>query len=270
MKNNCSFVLKITGMNPPLRGIVQLGNSNASQMNFRLLRFWNWSFTIIAALVLIALGLGLSGYATAGSIYSVNMKYDAAKAVIPADLKADEKTRDAIITVAEFTDTRQVDDKKIIGRVTERDGTKVLVFPKYVIPTKAVANGVKEYLKKAGYKVADKLVQWDLRKEETMPKGSGKVLIGGNIEELEVTCERGVFAHSYNVSLKLTIVFADLAKGKILYKSKVESSLSRDDVSFSEEWLGEQASTALGDAIEKVFQEKAVAQKIKEAITEPR
>ena len=269
MKNNCSFVLKITGMNPPLRGIVQLGNSNASQMTFRLLRFWNWSFTIIAALVLIALGLGVSGCAAA-NLYSVNMRYDAAQAVIPAYLKAEEKMRDAIITVAEFTDSRQLDDKKIIGRVTERDDTKVLVFPKYVIPTKAVANGIKEYLKKAGYKVADKLVQWDLRKEETMPRGAGKVLIGGNIEELEVTCWRGVFSHSYKTNLKLTIVFADSAKGRILYKSKVESSSSRDDVSFSEEQLGERVSTALGDAIEKVFEEKAVAQKIKEAITEPR
>jgi hypothetical protein len=169
--------------------------------------------------------------------------------------------------MAEFIDTRQVDDKKIIGQVTERDGTKVPVFPKYVVPTKAVANGIKEYLKKAGYKIADKLVQWDL-KEETIPKGAGKVLIGGNIEELEITCERGVFSHAYKVNVKLTIIFADSAKGKILYKSKVESLLSRDDVSFSEEWLGEQASNALGDAIEKVFQEKAVAQKIKEAVTQ--
>lgn len=32
MKNNCVFVLKNMGMNPPLRGIVQLINSNASQM----------------------------------------------------------------------------------------------------------------------------------------------------------------------------------------------------------------------------------------------
>jgi hypothetical protein len=222
----------------------------------------------IAVLLLIAFGLGMSGSAiAAGSIYSINMRYDAAKAVIPADLKADEKTSNAVIAVAEFADTRQVDDKKIIGQVTERDGTKIPVFPKYVIPAKAVANGIKEYLKKAGYKIADKLVQWDL-KEETIPKRAGKVLIGGNIEELEITCERGVFSHAYKVNVKLTIVFADSAKGKILYKSKVESLLSRDDVSFSEEWLGEQASTALGDAIEKVFQEKAVAQKIKEAITQ--
>ena len=230
MKNNCSFVLKI-----------------------------------IAVLVLIAFGLGISNCATAGSPYSVNMRYNAAKAVIPAYLKADEKTRDAIISVAEFTDARQVDDKKIIGRVRERDDTRVPIFPKDVMPTKAVADSIKEYLKKAGYKVADKIVQWDL-KEETIPKGVAKVIIGGSIEELEVTCWTGVFSNSYKTKVKLTIVFADLAKGKILYKSKVESSSSKDDTSFSEEQLGEQLSTALGDAIEKVFKEKAVAQKLKEVL----
>lgn len=220
---------------------------------------------IIAVLVLIAFGLGTSASA-ATSQYSINMQYGAEQAVIPAYLKAEEKTRGAIISVAEFTDTRQVDDKKIIGRVRERDDTKVPVFLKNVIPTKAVSNGIKEYLKKAGYKVADKIVQWDL-KEETMPKGNGKVIIGGSIEELEVTCWRGVFSHSYKANLKLTIVIADLAKGKIIYKSKVESSSSKDDVSFSEKELGEQASTVLGDAIKKVFEEKAVAQKIKEALS---
>jgi hypothetical protein len=222
---------------------------------------------IITVFGLIIYGLGISDCAS-GSLYSVNMRYDAAQAVIPAYLKADEKTRDAIISVAEFTDARQVDDKKIIGRVREKDDTRVPIFPKDVMPTKAVADGIKEYLKKAGYKVADKIVQWDLRKEETIPKGVAKVIIGGNIEELEVTCWRGVFSNSYKTKVKLTIVFADLAKGKILYKSKVESASSRDDVSFSEEEIGGQLSAALGDAIQKVFQEKAVAQKIKEAITQ--
>lgn len=224
----------------------------------------NYSFILKRSallVLLIAVSLCILDCGPVLSIYSINMQYDAAKAVVPADLKAGEKMRDAVITVAEFTDTRQVDDKKILGRVTERDGVKAFVFPKYVIPTKAVAYGIKDYLTKAGYKVADKIAQWDL-KEETIPKGSGKVLIGGNIEELEASCERGVFANSYKISLKLTIVFADPAKGKILYKSKVESLLSRDDVSFSEEWFGDQASSVLGDAIEKVFQEKAVAEKI--------
>jgi hypothetical protein len=75
----------------------------------------------IAVLVLIVFSLGISGCATINpSLYSVNMRYDAAQAVIPAYLQAEGKTRGAIISVAEFTDTRQVDDKKIIGRVRER------------------------------------------------------------------------------------------------------------------------------------------------------
>jgi len=211
-------------------------------------------------------GMGISASAATG-IYNINIQYSAEKAVIPEYLKADEKTRGAVITVAEFTDMRQVGDKKIIGHVRERDDTRVPVFPKDVLPVKAVASGIKEYLKKAGYKVADEIAKWDL-KEETMPKGNGKIIISGSIEELEVTCWRGVFSHSYKTNLKLIIVIADLAKGKILYKGKVESSSSRDDVSFSEAQLGEQLSNALGDAIGKVFEEKAVAQKIKEAITQ--
>jgi hypothetical protein len=221
---------------------------------------------IIAVLVLITFGTGISASA-ATSLYRINIQYSAEKAVIPEYLKAEEKTSGAIISVAEFTDMRQVDDKKIIGHVRERDDTRVPVFPNDVTPTKAVANGIKEYFKKAGYKVADKIVQWDL-KEETMPKGNSKVIIGGSIEELEITCWTGVFSNSYKTNLKLTIVIADLAKRKILYKSKVESSSSKDAVFFSEAELGGQLSTAMGDAIKKVFEEKAVAQKIKEAITQ--
>jgi flavodoxin len=222
------------------------------------------SCSLIAAVVLIIFCTCISASADT-NFYNINIQYGAEKVVIPEYLKADEKTRDAIITVAEFIDARQVADKNIIGQVRERDETRVSIFPKDVLPTRAVANGIKEYLKKAGYKVDDKIVQWDL-KEATMPKGKGKVIIGGNIEALEITCWRGVFSHNYKASVKLNVFFADLAKGKILYTSKVESASSRDDISFSEEELGGQLSTALGDAIQKIFDDKAVAQKIKEAI----
>jgi hypothetical protein len=222
----------------------------------------------ITVFVLMAFSLGTSGCAaTSPNLYSVNMRYDAAQAVIPEYLKADEKTRNAFITIAEFTDTRQVDDKKIIGRVRERDDSKVPIFPKDVMPAKAVANGINDYLKKAGYKVADNIVQWDL-KEKTMPKGKGKVIIGGSIDELKIACWTGVFSNSYKANVKLTIVIADLAKRKILYTSKVDSVSSRDDVSFSEEEIGGQVSTALGDAIKKVFEDQSLAQKIKEAIAQ--
>ncbi|MEN6423112.1 MAG: hypothetical protein ABFD76_14325 [Smithella sp.] len=206
----------------------------------------------------------ISGCAGPG-LYSVNMYYDAEKAVIPGYLKADEKASGAAVSVAEFTDTRQMDDKLVIGRVVEDDGTKAPVFPKNVKATKSVANGIKKYLKKAGYKVAEKTEQWNL-KEESIPLGDSKVLIGGNIEELEITCRRNFPSSSYKSNIKLNIVFADMAKGRILYKTNVESSYVQEHVLFSENILGEQADIVLADAIEKLFEDKSVAQKLREAL----
>lgn len=200
------------------------------------------------------------------SFYSVNMYYDAYQAAIPAYLKADN-TANAIISITEFTDMRQIADRLVIGHVVEKDGMKNLVLPKNVKVTKAISNGIKEYLRKAGYKVSDKILQWDL-KEETMPKEDFKILIGGNIDELEISCRRNFPTNTYATNMKLTIVFADMATGKILYQSKVESSYTKEYFWFSEENLEEQAGIALGDAIEKLFEDKIVAQKLKEAIAQ--
>ncbi len=219
----------------------------------------------VTVFVLITFGMFLSVAAAAG-FYSTNMQYGAEKAVIPEYLKAGEKTRGAIISIAEFTDKRQLDDTKIIGQVRERDDTRVSVFTRGLIPGRAVANGIKHYLKKAGYNVADRIVQWDL-KRETMPKGNAKVIISGTIDSMEVTCWRGVFSHSYKTKIKLTIILAAPAKGKMLYKRKVESTSSKNGASFSEGEMGGQLSAALGDAIENAFEDKEVAQEIKEAIT---
>ena len=224
----------------------------------KLRDIWEWGL-----LVSIFSFLGCAG---PNSLYSINMYYDADKASIPAYLKAD-KTSDAIISIAEFTDTRRMDDRLVIGRVVEKDGMKSLVFPKNIKATKAISKGIKEYLRKAGYKVADKIVQWDL-KEETIPKEDFKILVGGNIDELEISCRREFPTNTCTTNMKLTIVFADMAKGKILYKSTVESNFLKEYVLFSEESLGEQAGITLGDAIEKVFADKAVAQKLKEAIAQ--
>jgi len=221
----------------------------------------------VKLMVLMIISLGISGCAaTNPTLYRVNIRYDAAQTVIPEYLKANENTRSNLIAVAEFTDTRQVDEKEIIGHVRERDDSKVSIFPKDVMPAKAVADGIKEYLHKADYKVADKIVRWDLN-EANIPDGNGKVIIGGSIDKMQITCWTGAFSNSYKTRVNLTIVLADAAKRKIIYKSKVESSSSRDDVSFSEEEIGGQLSAALGDAIKKVFEDENLAQKIKEAMT---
>jgi hypothetical protein len=207
----------------------------------------------------------VSGCATT-AIYSVNMGYDAQKAIVPSYLKPDQKALQTIIGVAEFTDVRKIDDSLVIGRVIEKNGMKVLVLPKYIRPTQAVAQGVREYLRKAEYNVSGVVGKWDLR-EETIPQvANGRILIGGAIEDMEVNCRRDFPTNKYMTKMKLTIYLADMVHKKILYRSTVEATTSLEHVSFSENRMGDQASMALGDAIEKLFEKREVAQKIREAL----
>ncbi|MEN6488001.1 MAG: hypothetical protein ABFD66_03825 [Smithella sp.] len=200
----------------------------------------------------------------AGSLYSVNMNYEAFGVNIPAYLKNDNKNLNAAITVAEFTDVRKIDDPTVIGHVVESDGMKVLVVPKYAKPTQAVTTGIKRYLAKAGYKIYNDAGKWNAK--EATPKTESKLVVGGSIDKLEVTCRKGFPTDSYNAVVKLTLVLTDPVKGNMLYRGSVESNTSLEHVSFSETRMEEQLNIALGDAIEKIFEDKKLAQKIKEAL----
>jgi len=219
------------------------------------------SFLLIA-IFLAPIFLLLSGCA-APKLYSVNMRYDAAQTAAPAYLQAEGKTRDALIVIAQFSDRRKIDDQKIIGRVVERDGANIKVFPQYALPEQAVTEGVKSYLRKAGYRVDDRSPQWDLQKK-TMPKEAAKLLIGGSIDEMEIVCRRGIPTNSYIANIRLTIVFADISGGHIAYTRRVEATASKEHISFSEERMGDYMSSVLSAAIRNAFDDKAVAKKIKE------
>lgn len=207
----------------------------------------------------------LSGCAATG-IYSVNMGYNAENAMIPSYLKPDPKALQSIIGVAEFTDTRKIDDPLVIGRVIEKNGMKVLVLPKHTRPTQAIADGVRKYLRKAGYNVSVVTGRWDLREETIAQAANSKMMIGGAIEEMEINCRRAFPTNTYTTKIKLTIYLADTVNKKILYRATVESTTSLEHVSFSEDRMGYQADVALGDAIEKLFEKREVAQKIREAL----
>ena len=216
-------------------------------------------------LLVLMTALGISGCATTG-IYSVNIAYEAENALVPSYLKADQKTLQSIIGVAEFTDTRKIDDPLVIGRVIEKNGTKVLVLPKYSRPTSAVAQGIRQYLRKAGYNVSGIGEKWNLREENIPQAVNSKLLIGGAIEEMEINCRRAFPTNSYTTKIKLTIYLADTVNKRILHRSTVEATTSLEHVSFSEDRLGDQASMALGDGIEKIFEKRELARAIQEAL----
>ncbi len=215
--------------------------------------------------LLLIMALSISGCATTG-IYTISMDYDAENAIIPFYLKPDEKALQSIIGVAEFLDARKIDDPLVIGRVIEKGGARVLVLPKYSKPTHTVADGMRQYLRKAGYNLSGVVDPWDAN-EKTIPKVSHiRVLIGGTIEEMEINCRRDFPTNTYTTKLKMTIHVADMQEKKIIYRTAVEATTSHEHVAFSEDRLGYQASLALGDAIEKTFAKIELADKINEAL----
>jgi len=221
-----------------------------------------------ALLAGIMLSMAATGYAAVPARYNISMVYSGLdQAVIPDYLKADVKTRKALVYVAEFVDARQVADKKMVGHVREIDDKKVPVYLKGDNPSRIIANGVRDYLKKAGYNVADKIVQWDL-KESNLPKKGPKIVVGGSLDEMGISCWTGVFSNDYKAGMKMTLVVADSAKSRVLYKETVSVDNSKTDVSYSEGLLGHYADAALGEAVEKLFEGKNVAQKIKEALVQ--
>lgn len=214
----------------------------------------------------LVMALSVSGCATSG-IYSISMDYDAENAVIPFYLKPDEKALQSIIGVAEFTDKRKIEDPLVIGRVIEKGGARVLVLPKYSRPTHTVADGMRQYLRKAGYNLSGVVDLWDSN-ERTIPRISHiRVLIGGTIEEMEINCRRDFPTNTYTTKLKMTIHVADMQERKVVYRTTVEATTSHEHVAFSEDRLGYQASVALGDAIEKTFAKIELADKINEALS---
>ncbi len=209
--------------------------------------------------------LGIWGCA-APSIYTINMSYDAEHAATPSYLKPDQKALQSIIAVAEFSDVRKVDDPLVMGRVVEKNGMKVLVLPKHAKPTQAAAQGIRNYLRRVGYNVSGVVNRWDLQ-ESTIPQiANSKILIGGSIDEMEITCRRAFPTNAYTTKMRLTVYVADVVHKKILHKATVEATTSLEHVSFSEDRMGSQAGVALGDAIEKIFEKRELAQKIREVL----
>jgi hypothetical protein len=213
---------------------------------------------LTAAALLLAAGLtGLAGCAP--SLYSIDMKYTPQGAKPQGDL---QKTP---VTVAMFIDGRNIKDPLRIGTVYKTDGGAIPVFPRYASPTDAVTAAVGNVLGRSGYKVSAGKPVWDLN-EQSLRSDWGRIVIGGRIEEMEVVCRDTLPVKKYRSKVRLALFLADAEKGRILYRATAESSSSLDHVLFSEDRLESQINTALSDAVEKLFEGKAIERKIREAL----
>jgi hypothetical protein len=194
-------------------------------------------------------------------IYNVNMRYESTKVIPPAVTDAKKYS----FTVAPFIDQRKLEDPLLIGKVITSSGTPIPILPRYVNPTEAVTAALRDVLGKSGYTVAPVRTAWNLNEAGILPEW-GAILVGGTIDTLDVTCVETFMKKTYNATVRVTLIFADVPKKKIFYRLVSESSSSLDHVFFSEERLESQINGVLSDAIEKAIEGPETARQIREAL----
>ncbi|MHB8908473.1 MAG: hypothetical protein ACYDAA_06290 [Syntrophales bacterium] len=211
---------------------------------------------IAACLLLLVLASGC-----APKLYNVDMRYQSTKVIPPAVTDG----RKYVVTVATFIDQRKMEDTLLIGRVTKSDGATIPILPKYVKPPEAVTGALRELLFKSGYTVSPDKPAWDLKADTIRPEW-GTILIGGTIDELEVTCLDKLSMKRYNAKARVTLTFADVQKKRIFYRITSESSSSLDHIVFSEEKLEDQINGVLSDALEKALEGPETGSRIREVL----
>jgi hypothetical protein len=211
--------------------------------------------------MLVCLLLLVSAMGCSPKLYSVNMQYQPTKTITPAVTDG----RKFSLTVASFIDRRKMEDTLLIGRVVHSDGSSIPILPKYVKAADAVAATLRELLIQSGYGVSPEKALWDLQENTIRPEW-GTILVGGAIEELDVTCLDTFPRKHYTAKTRVTLVFADVQKKRIFYKVASESSSSLDHVVFSEEKLEGQINGVLSDAMEKALEGPETGRQIREAL----
>ena len=191
------------------------------------------------------------------SLYHAHLKYEPTG----TSRMMEKVGPDFLMTVAMFNDIRMTDNKSQLGSVTTIGGSIVPILPEQMKVSDAVTANIREYLYLSGYRISNDVPIWDLS-EDTIKKSWGKILVGGNIDQLEITCEDSFPVKTYQTKLKLTFVFADVQKKKIFYRSSIENSSSLEEASFSETILDQQISKVLSEALEKMLNDTEMRKKI--------
>jgi hypothetical protein len=208
----------------------------------------------------------LSLEACAPSLYHVELKYQPSGKLCQLDIK---KMSNYTVTVAKLNDVRKIEDKLLIGKVMNDSGNSIPILPRYINVGDSVSLNIKEFLTNLGYKVANENPSWNL-KEETIHQDWGNILVGGNIDELEITCEDSILKKTYHVNVKLSIVFANVPEKRIFDRLTVKSSTSFEDVFMSEKTMNKQINAAFSDAVESIFCDSATTNKIEKAMESSR
>lgn len=217
------------------------------------------SLALVTRVVLLSMVLFV--FACAPNLYSVHIKYEPSKdAINPIDVTIKQP-----VTIAAINDARPGGDDLLLGHVITSGGSRTPVIPRKNKLSKAVSESIKDYMQRAGYHITDQIPVWDL-KENNLNKEWGRIVIGGSIDQVEVICKDNIPVKRYNAEVKLTLLFADVQKGRIFYTVSATSKTSLEHVRLSAEILEQQINGALSSTIEDIFRGDTVQSKIKEVL----
>ena len=152
------------------------------------------------------------------------------------------------VTVVLFNDKRKVAEKRVIGMKDDETRFVSLIGE----PSSAVAGAFRAYLEAKGYKAAKVDEPWDGTAGSLRPEW-GDVVVGGDIEELDITVYTGFPKTKYVCSVKLFVTMADAVTKTVLHQERVEASSSYLTVYFSRDRAEELINGTLADAMEKTL-----------------
>jgi len=195
------------------------------------------------------------------SVYNVSLNYEPTKQTS----KPDADLNRVVFTVTEFNDMRNLDNKNMVGRVIESKGREIPIVSLEKKPSYAFANAVKDALFKAGFTVAGDIPKWD-NKEESIKKEWGRIVIGGNINELELVVKEGIATKTYETKANVKIMIGDVKRSSIFYIPTYESANTVTDITFSEEKAQKNLNTVISIVIDRLMADKDLWNKVLEVI----
>ncbi len=120
---------------------------------------------------------------------------------------------------------------------------------------------LKDALKARGFSVKD-VAAWDMTAEGIKAEGVD-VLMSGEIKSLWVETVTSILSVDLKADAQLRVVVADVPDKKILRATTVNNSLDRKNIAFSFEYVQQTLSEVLSAAINQVFDDEEVKNKLK-------
>ncbi len=195
------------------------------------------------------------------SVYNVSLNYEPTKQATKPDITLNR----VIFIVTEFNDLRDIENKNIVGKVVDTKGKEIPIVSLDKRPSYAFANSLKDVLFRSGLTVAGDIPKWD-NKEGSIKKDWGRIVIGGNINEINLVVKDGIATKTYEAKANVRIMVGDTKSLKVFYIPTYESANTVTDITFSEEKAQRNLNAVISTVIDRMMADKELWNKIAENI----